>query len=59
MNRGGLAELNIPLPPLAEQRHFVALVAQHECLRANQREALRQADHLFHSLLHRAFTSGL
>ena len=35
----------ILLPPLARQHHFAALVAQHERLRANQREALRQAEH--------------
>ena len=36
-----------------------ALVAQHERLRANQREALRQAEHLFQSLLHRVFSGEL
>lgn len=30
-------------------------VARHERLRAVQRESLRQAEHLFQSLLHRAF----
>ena len=38
---------------------FVAIAAQSERLRANQREALRQAEHLFQSLLHRAFSGEL
>jgi hypothetical protein len=33
-------------------------VTRHECLRAVQREALRQAEHLFASLLRRAFNGG-
>jgi type I restriction enzyme, S subunit len=52
-------EIAIPIPPLPQQHHFAALVAQHERLRANQREALRQAEHLFQSLLNRAFSSRL
>ena len=43
------------LPPLVAQHHFAVLVLKHERLRANQREALRQTDHLFQSLLDRAF----
>ena len=50
-----LEELSVPKVDSSEQHHFAALVAQHERLRANQREALRQAEHLFQSLLHRAF----
>lgn len=56
LNAGLLRRLRIILPPLKEQQHFAALVARHERLRACEREALRQADHLFQSLLHRAFT---
>jgi type I restriction enzyme S subunit len=48
--------LRIPLPPLRLQQKFAALVERVECLRAVQREALRQAEHLFASLLHRAFS---
>jgi len=59
MNTGRLAELRIPLPPLPLQQQFATLVARHERLRAVQRESLRQAEHLFQSLLHRAFTSDL
>lgn len=59
MNTGRLAELRIPLPPIALQQQFALLVERHERLRAVQREALRQAQHLFQSLLQRAFTTGL
>ena len=52
------AALRLPAPPLAQQHDFAALVAQHERLRANQREALRQAEHLFKSLLHHAFNGA-
>jgi type I restriction enzyme S subunit len=51
-----LAEIPIPVPPLPLQQKFAALVERVECLRAVQREALRQAEHLFASLLHCAFS---
>jgi type I restriction enzyme, S subunit len=50
-----LEELPVPTVPSCEQEYFAELVARHECLRAAQREALRQAEHLFASLLARAF----
>jgi type I restriction enzyme, S subunit len=50
-----LEELPVPMVPPSEQERFAELVTQHECLHAVQREALRQADHLFASLLHGAF----
>ena len=49
----------LPVPSLAVQQKFAAIVEHHERLRATQREALRQAEHLFQTLLHRAFTTGL
>jgi type I restriction enzyme, S subunit len=51
-----LEELPVPKVEFSEQREFAALVARHERLRAVQRESLRQADHLFQTLLHRAFS---
>ncbi|MBL0350676.1 MAG: restriction endonuclease subunit S [Elusimicrobia bacterium] len=53
-----LRELRCPAPPLAKQNQFAALVAGHERLRAQQREALRQAEHLFSTLLHNAFSQS-
>lgn len=58
INMTQLRAAPVPLPPLSIQRHFAAVVARYERLRASQREALRQADHLFQSLLHRAFSEN-
>jgi type I restriction enzyme S subunit len=55
ISQGALEELPCPIPPLPLQQQFAALVERVERLRAVQREALRQAEHLFASLLHRAF----
>lgn len=55
LSLGQISEFKISLPPLALQQQFAALVERHEHLRATQREALRQAEHLFQTLLHRAF----
>ena len=57
MNTGALAELPIPLPPPDEQNRFLSFLHRHEQLRATQVEALRQADHLFQTLLHQAFNA--
>ena len=57
MSTGSLGELQIPLPPFPLQQRFAALVEQLERLRSVQREALRQAEHLFASLLHGAFNA--
>jgi type I restriction enzyme S subunit len=53
-----LAQMRFPLPPLPLQQKFAALVERVERLRAVQREALRQAEHLFASLLDRAFSAS-
>jgi type I restriction enzyme, S subunit len=50
-----LADLPIPVPPKSLQQQFARYGARIERLRDLQREALRQADHLFQSLLHEAF----
>jgi type I restriction enzyme S subunit len=50
-----LRELAVIVPPLAHQEKFARIVQQYERLRAQQREAERQAEHLFQTLLHRAF----
>lgn len=46
----------LPVPPLPMQQKFATLVERQEQLRAGQREAWRQAEHLFQSLIHQAFT---
>jgi type I restriction enzyme S subunit len=55
LNLAMLEELPVPTVPRSEQKHFGELVKRHERLRAVQSEALRQAEHLFASLLDRAF----
>jgi type I restriction enzyme S subunit len=56
MNTGTLAELPIPVPNTDEQKRFLSFVRRHEQLRSIHVEALRQADHLFQTLLHQAFS---
>ena len=50
-----LRNLDIPLPPLPLQGEFARIVRKFERLCAQQREAERQAEHLFQTLLHQAF----
>jgi type I restriction enzyme S subunit len=50
-----LQGIRIPISPIKLQERFGSLVALYESLRAGQREALRQAEHHFQSLLHHAF----
>lgn len=53
-----LRGLQVPLPPLKLQEKFAEVVRQVERLRAQQREANHQAEHLFQTLLHRAFSGS-
>jgi type I restriction enzyme, S subunit len=55
INMTQLRATPVPLPPLVHQQQFAALVARVERLRWVQRESLRQSEHLFKSLLRRAF----
>jgi type I restriction enzyme, S subunit len=52
-------EFPINLPPLPLQQKFATIVQNFERLRTQQREAERQAEHLFQSILHRAFRGEL
>ena len=49
----------VPCPPLVVQERFFRIVRRLERLRAQQREAERQAQHLFQTLLHQAFQGEL
>ncbi len=55
----GLGQIPVPLPPFPLQQQFAAIVRQFERLRAQQRVAERQTEHLFQTLLHRAFRGEL
>ena len=59
VNATKLGRLQVPLPPLSLQQRFAHIVHKFERLRAQQREAQRQAEHLFQTLLHRAFRGEL
>lgn len=50
-----IREFAVLYPPLQRQKQFVEVMHKHERLRHQQREALRQAEHLFQTLLARAF----
>ncbi len=52
---GQFKEISVPLPALNLQNEFALLMTRAERLRSVQRESLRQAEHLFQTLLHRAF----
>lgn len=54
-----IKNLTVLLPPLPLQEKFAAIVQKFERIRRQQREATRQAEHLFQTLLHRAFRSEL
>jgi type I restriction enzyme, S subunit len=52
-------EFRALIPPLPLQEKFAAIVQKFERVRRQQREATRQAEHLFQTLLHRAFRGEL
>jgi type I restriction enzyme, S subunit len=52
-----LREFPMYLPPLELQKRFASLSAKHSQFRSVQLEVIRQADHLFQTLLHQAFSS--
>ena len=59
LNMEIIKNLIVPLPPMALQEKFARVVQKFDRLRAQQREAERQAEHLFQALLHRAFAGEL
>jgi type I restriction enzyme S subunit len=58
INQEDVENFQIRVPPLPLQQKFATVVRRFERLRAQQREAARQAEHLFQTLLHRAFSSS-
>lgn len=59
ITKSNFGELLLIRPPFPLQQQFAQIVQKHERLRAEQREAERQAEHLFQTLLHQAFTGSL
>lgn len=56
---GDIGRIKIVLPPLEEQEKFVRALESFERVQLQQKEAARQAEHLFETLLHRAFLGEL
>jgi len=50
-----IKEWRVPVSPSEEQNSFAVVVRRHQQLRAVHAEALRQAEHLFQTLLNQAF----
>jgi len=59
ITKSKLEQLVLFKPPLSLQLQFAQIVQKYERLHVQQREAARQAEHLFQTLLHRAFRGGL
>lgn len=59
IGQDAIANLLCPVPPLHKQDTFAKIVCRSERLRVQQREAERQAEHLFQTILHRAFRGEL
>lgn len=59
VNLSEIREFKIIVPPLSLQEKFAQIVQRFERLRTQQREADRQAEHLFQTILHRAFRGEL
>lgn len=59
VNVADVKELPVIIPPLPLQEKFAEIVQKFERVRRQQREATRQAEHLFQTLLHRAYRGEL
>jgi type I restriction enzyme S subunit len=59
INAEQVSSLRFPLPPLPLQEKFAQIVQKYERFRTQQREAERQTEHLFQTLLYRAFRGEL
>ena len=59
INMTQLKQLPVALPPLPLQQKFTQVVHKYERVHAQQREAVRQAEQLFQTLLQRAFAGAL
>jgi type I restriction enzyme, S subunit len=59
LNMDIIGSLVIPLPPLELQQQFAVIAATYEQTRRQQQESARQSEHLFDTLLHRAFAGAL
>jgi type I restriction enzyme S subunit len=56
INSEQMEALTFPVPPVKKQKRFETALMEAQGLRTKHVEALRQADHLFQTLLHQAFS---
>lgn len=54
-----MIKIKLYLPPLPLQKKFAQIAKKYKRFQAQQREAARQAEHLFQTLLHQAFEGEL
>ena len=54
-----IRKVTMPLPPLHEQRNWLAVRREMDAIQSRQRRAAQEADNLFHSLAQRAFRGEL
>lgn len=59
LSKSNFEAIKLFKPPRSLQRQFATIAKRSERLRSQQREAARQAEHLFQTLLHRAFAGEL
>jgi type I restriction enzyme S subunit len=59
INRTGLSTIKIPYPPIKLQQRFLSIYHNFVIMNLKQKESERQSEHLFQSLLHRAFQGEL
>ncbi|HZU35908.1 MAG TPA: hypothetical protein VFA18_08370 [Gemmataceae bacterium] len=57
LNMEIIKDLQIPLAPLPVQQEYAEVARRLDRLYIQQHEAERQAEHLFQTLLHRAFAA--
>jgi type I restriction enzyme, S subunit len=55
LKKSAFEGISVPTPPLPLQKRFAEIVECHVRLLAAQQESLRQAEHLFQTLLHQVF----
>jgi type I restriction enzyme S subunit len=59
LNLEQIIDFDILIPPKSLRKKYVEIVQRYDRFRSQQHECLRQSEHLFHSLLHRAFEGDL
>jgi type I restriction enzyme S subunit len=58
ITKSKLEEIVLPIPPIEAQEQFSSILQGYMKLRATHAEALRQADHLFQTILNEAFNTA-